>query len=475
MSTFRSRSHITAKFFKEKDVAIDYSSKHGDVSVWGYEFPPFISKKTGKKADGARCYYVLDPAAAFKMMFHEEKDTLYRNYYEVIFGKCRLFADYDLAIPSIQKATGDIVMGVHTVVDRVVREKLAEFYPTLVISKIDYCILTAHIDGVKESMHVVWRLFGEEEKEIIFGSIEEVRRFMAMCINVACDSLGPAHNESMLPEDPRNPLFDHSKDLHPCILDIGVYNEYRNFRLIHNVKADVVDGRKRAWLSDPSCNYLAAEQRGKPTVRISFPEFLRHLIRVWDYAAEKHTIAPMGVIKAEIKFPKYKASGHTTKKKGPAAQYKASRRAGGTCKNGGLFEVLDSTLSRMSLTDADDTLLKIKKLVLGWVNSMFPSHAHDIVHPTDSGFTISSDAIYCPYKGADHRSSPGVSYAVFIEYPLPVIKRKCFKGPCVTRIDTEGAMLLPLDAVSQEDKNTYALLVWEYLNHARAPAVQAQE
>jgi hypothetical protein len=221
---------------------------------------------------------------------------------------------------------------------------------------------------------------------------------------------------------------------------------------------------------------MAADQRGKPATRISFPEFLRHLIRVWDYTAEKHTIAPMGVIKAEIKFPKYKASGHTAKKKGPAAQYKASRRGGaGGGKSGGLFEVLDSTLSRMSLTDADDTLLKIKKLVLGWVNDMFRSNAHDIVHPTESGFSISSDAIYCPYKGADHRSSPGISYAVFIEYPLPVIKRKCFKGPCATKIESEGAMLLSLESVSQEDKNAYALLVWDYLNHARAPAIQAQE
>jgi hypothetical protein len=466
MTMYRSRSALIGDFYKKKDDAIKHSSKNGDLSVWSYEFAPYKGKD-GKIAEGRRCYYAMTPQNAFKMIFEDEKSPMFRNYYEVIFGRCRLFADYDLAIPSIQKATGDAVMGVHTIIDLVVREKLAQQYPTITVKRIDYCILTAHIDGVKESMHVVWRLYGEDGREIVFDAIEEVRRFMALCVSEACDSLGISGSESLLPEDARNPLFDHSKAEHPCILDIGVYNEYRNFRLIHNVKADVMAGKKRSWLSDPSCNHLTAAMQGRPPSKIVLPEFLRHLVRVWDFDASTHLLAPVDVIDEDIEFPKYKASAV----RHPAGTRVGSRggsRASTKTQSGyqATLESLDSTLSRMSVSAGSDALRKIKNWALGVVNEMFPSDAHNLVHDTDGGFTITSDTYLCPYKGMEHTTAPGVHYIVSIEYPLPIIQRKCFKTECLASMGVGGKKYLSLDHLTQEAKETYALFLCEYLNDA---------
>jgi hypothetical protein len=471
MSLKRSWSPLIDNVIKKIEPAIQKSNELGQMAIWGYELKPFIpeNSKDGKEVSGIRRYYVMDVPTAFKMIYEDEKQPEFRNYYEVIFGRCRLFADLDLAIPSIQKATGNAVMGVYTIIDRIVKEKLAEFYPSIPITKIDYCILTAHLDGVKESMHVVWRLYDASGREIIFESIEEVRRFMALCVNLACDSLGVSGTESMLPEDPANPLFDHSKPLHPCILDIGVYNEYRNFRLIHNVKADVITGKKRAWLSDPSCNTLTPAHRGKPATRICMAEFTRHLIRAWDYDVRpaEFVVLPADVIRADIKFAKFKpGTTGKAKKRGPAAQYKASALK--AAYEGGTYESLESTLSRMSVSSSSSAVAKIKKWTLRQINRIFQSDEHSVLHDVPQGFTITSDALFCPYKDADHDGAPGVHYNVIITYPLPTVRRKCFKTACIALIETQGVKLVPLDDVSQADRDEYTLLIWEYLSEAKA-------
>jgi len=275
--------------------------------------------------------------------------------------------------------------------------------------------------------------------------------------------------ESMLPEDPANPLFDHSKPLHPCILDIGVYNEYRNFRLIHNVKADVITGKKRAWLSDPSCNALTPAHRGKPATRICMAEFTRHLIRAWDYDVRpaEFVVLPAEVIRADIKFAKFKpGTTGKAKKRGPAAQYKASALK--AAYEGGTYESLESTLSRMSVSSSSSAVAKIKKWTLRQINRIFQSDEHSVLHDVPQGFTITSDALFCPYKDADHDGAPGVHYNVIITYPLPTVRRKCFKTACIALIETQGVKLVPLDDVSQADRDEYTLLIWEYLSEAKA-------
>ena len=397
-----------------------------------------------------------------------ETNPRLRNYYEVIFGHCRLFADYDLSIGThrVGGVLGEKVMEVHTIVAAMVRKMLQQL--GIMAVRIDQMVLTAHLPGIKESMHIVWRLYGEDGREIVFASVEEVRRFMAMCVNSACDEM------NLMPEDAANPLFDHSKPDHPCIMDIGVYNEFRNFRIIHNVKADAATGKPRAWLSDPIRNPLTLEQTGVPATPLTLDEFTTHLVRVWPLKPHEHVLAPTNLISPEIKFYKFKPVGKAGKTPGPAAAYKLAntrQTIAGLYADASLESSNSAipSLARLSLTDHSEAMNALKKFILGYINFILPSEEHNIMCDTDHGFTINSDTLNCVYKdGGVHRTAPGIRYVVTIEWPLPVIKYKCFKTHCIARMETEGDQHMSLEGMSEMTKNEYSRLVWAYLNEKHA-------
>jgi hypothetical protein len=291
---------------------------------------------------------------------------------------------------------------------------------------------------------------------------------MALCVNNICDEMG------MLPEDANNPLFDHMKPDHPCILDIGVYNEYRNFRLIHNVKADVSTGKPRAWLSDPFCSPLKQEQRGRPDTPLPLAEFLKHLVRVWDYSEDSYVLAQEDVIVEEIKFYKFKASEKRTSTTARRANHPAaSRRAANVFRQTtltALDDSLDSANTRLAAGESNDAsgpeslLSKVKKLVVAYLNTHNPSVAHEAVYTVEHGFSVSTTTDRCIYKEeGPHETSGCVYYTVSLDYPLPTIHHKCFKTPCISKMELHGMKTLSLDDMSDEAKKEYAHLVWEYL------------
>lgn len=224
-----------------------------DHRIWSHENAPFRNEED-KLVIGTRYYYILTP----EEVYHRIKSTppIARNEYEVIYGSCHLFADYDLKRrpdKSIQKA----------------HETFVQYASVLLqdIGTLRENILTAHT-AKKESMHIRWDIVSPDGSLCMFASPETCRQFVSTVIRNTVSDLGFVDN----------PLFfQESEGVYCCILDDLVYNTNRNFRMGDCVKpkekSEDVDG----WLTDPTLVRMNNNNNNNnPTLSLS--DFLRHLV-----------------------------------------------------------------------------------------------------------------------------------------------------------------------------------------------------
>ena len=245
--------------------------------VWSHENPEFVDKN-GKMRTGTRKYYTGTPDEVHAHLCRLAPDD--RSEYEIIIGACHLYIDYDLPVDR-----GRTVADAHREFSAALVRVLAARVHTT-----DYHVLLAHIPGRKESMHVRCEFAAPDGTILLFRTPEDCQRVVVAAIR---DSLASTPFET-------NPLFyPETIDgavVHKCILDWGVYNSRRNFRMVGCVKPPKAGGAARGRLVD------SADNLAVPAAPPSRASFLRNLI--CPPASHAHTFLDVSAFPDELSaFP----------------------------------------------------------------------------------------------------------------------------------------------------------------------------
>jgi len=373
-------------------VALENGDQPIGTRVWSHENPEFVDK-SGKTRTGTRKYYTGPPDEVHAHLCRLAPDD--RSEYEIIIGACHLYIDYDLPV-----GRGRTVADAHREFSAALVRVLAAL-----VHAIDYHVLLAHIPGRKESMHVRCEFAAPDGAILLFRTPEDCQRVVVAAIR---DSLASTPFET-------NPLFypETIDDavVHKCILDWGVYNSRRNFRMVGCVKPPKAGGAARGRLVD------SADNLAVPTAPPSRASFLRNLI--CPPASDAHTFLDVSAFPDELDDLRVDAgTGAGTKRRatGASTARKNVRAAPAA---------VDSELDR-------------------WVASRLASalpteHLRRISHGGALVFRTSSK--FCPLKKADHKEE-GNGYLVVIPgYPNAAVLRKCWKNLCTgaARVECELA------------------------------------
>jgi len=222
-----------------------------DHRIWSHEYTPFRDEDN-TLVQGTRYFYILTPEEVYRRI--ESTPPIERNEYELIYGPCHLFADYDL-----KRGTNKSVQKAH--------QTFVEYANTLLkdVGVLRENVMTAYTVK-KESMHVRWDIISSDGTMCMFSSPETCRQFVSTVLRNTVTDLGWDDNPLFLKE---------SEGVYCFILDDLVYNTNRNFRLGDCVKpkehVEDVDG----WLTDPTVDSKKSTPLA-PT--LSLADFLRHLV-----------------------------------------------------------------------------------------------------------------------------------------------------------------------------------------------------
>lgn len=384
--------------------------------VWSGEYTPFESKETGKTIQGIRFYLVGTTSQMYDRVC-SISDPEKRNFYEVIAGRCHFYADYDLKTPSPKS-----VAAAHAAFSASLRAILD---PNVVASVTEH-ILVGHIPGRKESMHVRWE-FRDPGGALVMLSCPEDGRRLSSC---AISRILPRHPDTGEIDYAASPLFyiDESTGRPACVLDYGVYNKNRNFRLAGNVKPKL-PGKCRGWLVP------AAQNAAGPDVEVVMPPrsvFYENLVcyvpgedepsvRILDVAE-----FPDGLddIRADV-LGKHShlscgAGAHAHKRSAPDQDGAGRKRF-----------ARDNSVGDEAGDNSE--MLACQRRVEGIIENMLSAHAGEDVRTVKrSGgvFTMRIDGRGCPIKGGDHEDSNNGYFIVRMGYPMPRAYRRCWKTKC---------------------------------------------
>ena len=359
--------------------------------VWSHENPEFVDQ-SGKTRTGTRKYYTGTPDEVHAHLCRLAPDD--RSEYEIIIGACHLYIDYDLPVDR-----GRTVADAHREFSAALVRVLAAH-----VHAIDYHFLLAHIPGRKESMHARCAFTAPDGAILLIRTPEDCQRVVVAAIR---DSLASTPFET-------NPLFyPETIDgavVHKCILDWGVYNSRRNFRMVGCVKPPKAGAAARGRLVD-SADVLPA-----PAAPPSRASFLRNLVCPPTDTA--HAFLDVSAFPDELDDLRFDAgTGAGAKRRAPGAP--ASRK------------------STRAAAPADSEL---DAWVADRLASALPGERLRRV-ACGSAMVFATSSRFCPLKKADHKEEGKGYLVVMIGYPNAAVLRKCWKMRCTgaARVECELA------------------------------------
>jgi len=375
-------------------------SSNDPPRIWGGEYAPFTGDR-GVEISGIR-YYLVGSTEAMYAHIASQRSAERRNFYEVITaGLCHFYADYDLKTPSTTS-----VAAAHAAFSASLRAML----DPAVVASISENILVGHIPGRKESMHVRWE-FRSPTGEIVALSTPEDGRRIASC---AILHSVPYNADGEL-DYLASPLFyaDPETGRPVCVLDIGVYNNNRNFRLAGNVKPKA-PGECRGWLVPAEQN---AAGGGADTVMPSREVFYKNLVCYFP-PEERQSVKVLDV----SEFP----DGMDNIRKDMLGKNKPA--SGPRPAKGGE----DALIPRSSASKS--VAIEFHRRIEEIMENILAAKAKEDVSTVDRRggvMTMRIDGCYCSIKGADHEDARNGYYIARMGYPMMRAYRRCWKTKCI--------------------------------------------
>lgn len=400
-----------------------------ETRIWGFEIPVFRDKETGDIVEGIRNYCILSISALYYHLLSLSPHR--RNFYEVIYGKCHLFIDYDLAMPSTSN-----VNDAHAEITRVIKEILSDK-----ISLFGEKVLVAARSPHKQSMHVKYEFFDEQGRSVVFSDPLACRRFISEVVRRSIEQRGFDNN----------PLFHKvaGSDAPLCVLDLSIYNPNRNFRLAGNTKAKELPEQHRGWLLPPNTpDELVLKMPSMQVFRENLATFVANDCVVLDTSSFPDIMEHVrSLIKAHGKSdPNIDVAIRRINIRKPPAS--ASSSAGGA-ESGNLnseaydlehdpdYDADEFTRSYVTLSQASATLQgRLEECVLRIVKKSIPANGYKIVERYSGIICVRLITYHCEIKGENHRHKMSTFCKVYLFYPSPRVFLSCKKDRCIAKMQS---------------------------------------
>lgn len=370
--------------------------------IWSGEYAPFDGDN-GKRIEGIR-FYLIGSTAQMYGHVCDQHNPEQRNFYEVIYGRCHFYADYDLKTPSTTS-----VAAAHAAFSKALRKLLD---PAVVADIIEH-VLVAHVPGRKESMHVRWEFRSPAGALVVLSCPEDGRR-LSSCAIAETLTMGTDGR----PDYASSPLFftDPETGRPACVLDYGVYNKNRNFRLAGNVKPKD-PGQCRGWLVPAAQNAFGnGADRAMPSRRVFYENLVCYIPPDEILPIETLDVSEFPDILDEMRTDILGKHHHVKQVREGAGG------AGGEIKR----------------IKRDDATLELKtasqRRIEDTIENMLSAKAGEDVRIVDRRggvLTMRIDGCECPIKGVPHSDANNGYYIVRMGYPMPRAYRRCWKTKCI--------------------------------------------
>lgn len=439
-------AEVTGREEDDDDDAVLCTHSLHSMRIWSLEYRPYVDSVSGNVIKGKRGYAVCTAAKLYQEICDTRESD--RNWYEVVYGACHLYADYDLPLPSKHSA-----LAAHAEFTRclqhVLKGKVTSF------SEHRLTGTTAR----KDSMHVRWEMRDAEDHVVVFRSPTECRRVVSAALRYSIETGGSSGQNLGID----HPLFRPAKssakpekDVVTCILDMGVYNPNRNFRLAGNVKPQINAADCAGWLvpfgtpADAvrhmvpvdvfSQNLICFVPSGAHFIDTSdIPDLLDNVRRVLDGTAPDSD-ATRYLSAAAAAFASSSSSSASISSFFPAAPGPAVSGAN------------PAVAARDPRAAAPSTQRQLETQALAIVRSVLAAADYKVTMRSSGFFVVRMVTTMCAIKGDHHKSNYDTSCYVHLGYPRPRLYLHCFKDACKAKLEARtvcNEVLLSGDTVDE--------------------------
>ena len=380
--------------------------------IWSWEYQPYLDPKSQEEVSGKRGYAVCSIDEIYKHLSTLKPED--RNWYEMIYGSCFMYGDYDLSLPS-NKNVRDAHAEFTRCLKHVLKDQVSEFREH---------VLTANTKR-KESMHVKWEFLDQNGCVSVITNPDECRKIVSAALK---------HSIETCVNLETNPLFktevdEDGKKVTTSIFDMGVFNNRRNFRLHGNVKPRLHKNRCDGWLV--RFDQASIDQKVFP----SKEEFLRDLICLVPASCNYIDTSTMPDLLDYIR--------RVLEGAGPEVditRYLQNTDSGNNDNNNNnnnnnnAVVTVKTPIVRLPASVSQFSLEKhatnIVKLALAFTN---PSD-FTITQRSSGFFILRMVNHYCVIKGAAHGTNYDTRCHVHLSYPRPNLYINCFSDKCIAKM-----------------------------------------